>query len=296
MMQNSIMRPYRSCASKICLFVLACLLVGCSAIRLGYSNGESVVYWWMDSYVNFQAEQQPVIRKNIKNFFVWHRKTQLPEYAQLLSQWQQKLHHNVTPAEVAGQYDDVRKRMLLVVDKALPELTDLALAMDADQIAHLEKKFASNNEKYRKEYLRGDLEERQLHRYKKIMKQAEYWFGDFSREQEARIRALSDSRPLDNEQWLEERMRRQNEMIATLKRIHTEKPGRDAALRTLKNFVAASTEHFGDARRKAFFDESEEGTVQLVTGIINLTTPEQKAFAQKRVQQWIEDCHSMAAK
>lgn len=296
MMQNFITRPYRSFASTICLFLLVCFAAGCSAVRLGYSNGESVVYWWLDGYVDFQAEQQPMVRKSIKSFFVWHRKTQLPEYAQLLGQWQQKLHHNVTPPEVAASYDDVRKRMLLAVEKALPELTDLAVAMDADQIAHLERKFASNNEKYRKEYLRGGLEERQLLRYKKIMKQAEYWFGDFSREQEMKIRALSDARPLDNEQWLEERIRRQNDMVAILKRIHAEKPGRDAAQQMLKNFVSASMDHYGDARRKAFFDQSQESTVQLMSALINLTTPEQKAFAQKRVQQWIEDCHTMAAR
>lgn len=290
------MRPYHAFTRKVCLFLVVCLLVSCSALRLGYSNGESVVYWWLNGYVDFEDEQDPWVKRHIANLFQWHRKTQLNEYAQLLAQTQKQLHGNVTQTDVLASYDAVKKSMLLVVDKALPELTDLALALQPQQIAHLEKKFASNNDKYRKEYLRGDFEERQRHRYKKIMKQAEYWFGDFSEEQEAQIRAASNARPLNNELWMEVRLRRQQELIALLKKVQDEKLGRDATMKMLKEYAGAVFGQFGNAEHQALSDASARETARMVSVIVNIATPEQKARAHKRLQQLIDDCHAMAGK
>jgi hypothetical protein len=168
------------------------------------------------------------------------------------------------------------------------------LALQPQQIAHLEKKFASNNDGYRKEYLRGDLEQRQLARYKKVMKQAEYWFGDFSREQQAQIRAASDARPLNNELRLALRLRRQQELIALLKKVQNEKLGREATMALLKDYVAGVFGQFGDKQHKAFYDASKDGSARMVTTIINIATPAQKAHAVKKLQRWIEDCHALA--
>jgi hypothetical protein len=290
------MRLYRDSFPWVCVFVLACLLMGCSALRLGYSNGENVGYWWLNSYVDLEADQQPMVRRHIDDLFVWHRKTQLNDYAQLLTQAQRQMRRNVTQADVVTEYDAVKKRMLVMIDRTLPQLTDLALSLRPQQITHLEKKFASNNESYRKDYLRGDLEHRQSLRYKKVMKQAEYWFGNFSAEQEAQIRAASDARPLNNELWMEERVRRQQELIGLLKRIQAEKPSRDAVARMLKDYVTASLEHFGDEKHKAFFDASKDGMMRMVVVIVNLATPEQKEHAVKKLQKWIDDCHTLAAR
>jgi len=50
------------------------------------------------------------------------------------------------------------------------------------------------------------------------LQQAQYWFGGFSREQEAAIRGLSDARPLNNELLMAERMHRQQALIDLLKK------------------------------------------------------------------------------
>jgi hypothetical protein len=294
-MQDFIMRNYRGFTLRLLLFIFACLLVGCSALRLGYSNGESVVYWWLNGYVDFEADQQPWVKKHISNLFAWHRKTQLGEYAELLRHIQQQLNTNsVSQADVQHDFDTVKKSGRTLVDKALPELTDLALALQPQQIAHLEKKFASNNDAYRKDYLRGDLEHRQHARYKKVMRQAEYWFGDFSREQQAQIRAASDARPLNYELWLQMRLRRQQELSALLKKIQNEKLGREATAAALKAYAAGVFNQFGDKEHQAFSDASQQGMARMIVTIVQIATPEQKARASKKLQRWIDDSHALA--
>ncbi|WP_136417906.1 DUF6279 family lipoprotein [Herbaspirillum sp. ST 5-3] len=290
------MRPYRAFYVRATLFLLACLLAGCSALRLGYANGDTFLYWWMNGYIDFTDEQKPWVKARIDNLFAWHRKTQLASYAQLLAREQQRLQTRVTPADVQTDYAELKKQAMLVLDKALPDLTDLALSLQPQQIAHLEKKFASNNDSYRKDYLRGDVEDRQQFRFKKVMKQAEYWFGDFSAQQEAQIRAASNARPLDNDLWMAERLQRQQELIRILRKIQTEHPSREVVFGLLRGYIERSFEHFLYAEHKAFFDASRDGTVQMVALIVNIATPAQKTFAIKRAQKWIEDCRSLAAK
>ena len=76
MMQNFIMRPYRTFAIRIGIFLITgLLLLGCSAARFGYSNGETLSYWWLNGYVHFDADQKPWVKKQIATLFTWHRKT-----------------------------------------------------------------------------------------------------------------------------------------------------------------------------------------------------------------------------
>jgi hypothetical protein len=288
------MRPYRNFSRAVSLFLITCLLAGCGALRIGYANGDNLAYWWMDRYVDFNADQKPWVKARIRKLLAWHRTTQLQDYAQLLAQYRRRLAGDVTQAEVQADYVTLKERMRRMIDQALPDLADLALSLEPQQIAHIEKKFASNNDTYRKDYLRGNLEERQQYRFKKVMKQAEYWFGDFSRAQEARIRAASDARPLDNALWLAERVRRQQALIQLLKKVQAERPGRDAVIAMLREQAADMFNHAGAEDHKVFFEASDDSTAQLVALIWNIATPSQKAHAADRAEKLIEDCHTLA--
>ncbi|GAA4032808.1 DUF6279 family lipoprotein [Actimicrobium antarcticum] len=253
-------------------------------MRLTYNNGETLSYWWLNSYVGFDSVQRSQVRPQIDALFDWHRETQLPDYAQLLGEVQRDLQSDLTPTIATARYAAMKKRAVIMFDQALPALADLSLSLDAEQIVTIEKKFASNAESYRKDYLRGDIEERQQFRFKKAMKQAEYWFGDFTREQEAQLRRVSDARPLNNELVGLDRTRRQRILIALLKKIRTEKPARDVAMRWLKEHVSAQYEHTARSENAAFFEASTEGAVGLVVAMANLSTPQQKAHAVRKIQ------------
>jgi hypothetical protein len=279
---------------KAGIFVAISLLMSCSAARLGYSHGETLSYWWLNNYVGFEGDQTPWVKQRIANLFYWHRKTQLQDYAWLLSRAQKRIHGKVSETDLLADYADLRTRILVLTDKALPDLADLALSLRAEQIVNIEKKFASNNDDYRKEYLRGDVEKRQHLRFKKALKQAEYWFGDFSPEQEQLIRAASDARPLNNELVMADRVRRQTALIELLKKIQAEKPGRDTTITLLKNYVAAVLDRFGHPEHKMFFDAATISSARMTAVIINHTTPTQKEHFVQVLQRWINDFNLLA--
>jgi hypothetical protein len=296
-MKNFSMRSREAFFARAALLLFAVVLAGCSAVRLGYANADTVVYWWLNSYVDFNDDQKAWVKTDIDRLLVWHRTTQLKDYAQLLSTIQQRVQHNrVTPGDVQVDLLVAKKSAMLTLEHALPELSKLALSLTPQQIMHLEKKFASNNEKYRRENLTGTLEDRQQARFKKVLSNVEYWFGNLTTEQERQIRAASDARPLNNEVWLDERMRRQQEMIRMLKKIHAERPSREVVAAMLTDFLARSFENFTYAEHKEFFDASTDGMAQMVALIVNLATPDQRQQAVRRAQKWIDDSVVMAAR
>ena len=40
-----------------------------------------LVYWWLDRYIDFNDTQTPRVHEAIKQWFAWHRRSQLPDYA-----------------------------------------------------------------------------------------------------------------------------------------------------------------------------------------------------------------------
>jgi hypothetical protein len=143
--------------------------------------------------------------------------------------------------------------------------------------------------------MKGDREAQQKFRYKKSMEQFELWFGSFSAEQEAIIRRASDARPLDNQIWLDERMRRQQSILTLVQRVQREKLSKEATMPLIKTVIDENFNRQQDSPHKAFFEASEQASIQLILTVIKIATPEQKAHAQKRMQGWIDDFNSLAA-
>jgi hypothetical protein len=281
--------------SRLFLIALMAVLAACSSLRLAYNNGDTLLYWWLDGYVDLTSDQKGWVQKEIDKLFSWHRKTQLNDYVHILQTSQKQLAGNPTLGDLQTTYDDIKDRTQKLLVKAAPELADLARSLEPEQIDNLEKKFASNVEDFRKKNMKGDKEAQQKFRYKKSMEQFELWFGKFSSEQEAQIRKASDARPLDNELWLNERKRRQNAILTLVRKVQKEKLSKEATIPLITTLIKESFNRLENSENKQFFEASEQGSLQLILTVIKIATPEQKEHAQKRMQGWISDFRSLSA-
>lgn len=278
----------------LCLVTLLVLAAGCSSVRFSYNNGDTLLYWWLNAYVDIDSDQSAWVKRDIDELFQWHRQTQLKDYVQLLQNGQRQLAGNMTQADLLAIYRDVRVRSEKLALKTVPDLAELARSLKPEQIQNLQEKFESNNEKYRKKFMRGDLEDRQRVRYKKAMEQFNLWFGDFSREQEAILRKASDARPLDNDTWLAERMRRQQMILALMRKVHDEKLSKEATQAAIQGLMRDIFTRMDSPERKAFYDAQVDGNTKMILTAIKIATPKQKAHAQKRMQGWIDDLNTLA--
>jgi hypothetical protein len=276
------------------LALLLALTAGCSTIRFSYNHGDTLLYWWLNAYLDLDSDQADWVKKDIDNLLQWHRKTQLRDYAGLLTNWQRQLAGNPTQDDLIADYRDIKARTELLAFKALPEMADLARSVKPDQIARMEKKFRSNNDDFRKKFMSGDIDKQHKVRFKKAMEQLELWFGRFSSEQEAVLHKASDARPLDNEVWLQERMLRQQKIIALLKRVQQEKLNKEQTMAAIHSLLRDFFDRMEAPERKAFFEAYVDSTSRFILTAIRIATPAQKAHAQKRMQGWIDDFNALA--
>lgn len=271
------------------------LAAGCSSIRFTYNHGDTLLYWWLNAYIDIDSDQSDWVKKDIDNLFQWHRTTQLRDYAGLLGKMQRQLGDgSVTQDELLADYRDIKARTELLAFKALPQLADLAMSIKPEQINQMEKKFAKNNVDFRKKFMSGSVQDQQDARFKKSMEQFNLWFGSFSRDQEAALRKASDVRPLDNEVWLQERTLRQKKIVALLRRVQGEKLNKEQTMSAVHNLLRDMFDRMDAPDRKAFFDAYVDNTAKFIITAVRLSTPEQKAHAQQRMQGWINDFNTLA--
>ena len=268
--------------------------VGCGLAKTGYRNGDTVGLFMMSRYLDLTSDQKEYVKPKLRSLLAWHRSTQLPDYAALAAELQKKAQQQITATEVAALAEQSRRRAYTTVDHALPDMADIALRLTPANVRALEKKFDDDDEKYRDENLKGDLDKRQKARYEKTLERVEEWYGKFSREQRATIRQLSDARPLDNEALLAERQRREGEVIAMLNRIERDKPSRDAVVAMLKS-IADRFEQSPDPERRAFVESLRTATNEMNAQIHNLATAQQRAKAAAKLQEWIDDFRTLMA-
>ncbi len=277
----------------VALLIAACL-DGCALVKVGYRNGDTVGLFMIDRYFDLASDQRDFVKPRLHRLLVWHRTTQLPDYAAFAQELQRRALQPITTAQIEALGEQARQRAMTTVYHALPDLADLALRLTPDNLAALQKKFAADDEKWRKEFMNGDVDHQQKARYEKTLDRLEEWYGRFDSDQRDRIRQLSDARPFDNDVVLGERRRRQNEMVALLTKVEHDKPPRDAVIAMLKDY-ADRFEQNPDPTRRAFLESLRHASEEMDASIHDLTTPQQRQRAVARLQDWIDDFRSLSA-
>ncbi len=283
--------------TKILVGLLLCLLfAACSTVRIGYSQGERLAYWWLDSYVDFDASQKAAVKPDIARLLQWHRQTQLSIYRQFLLQLQQQLQGGMNRDGFETMSRQAEQFSQTLMQHAVPELARLALSLNQSNLDHLRQKFESNNAEYRKKYLQSNPEAREKKRIKRVLEQAEDWFGRLEKDQELKIRRLILARPASNRFWLEERIERQQLILTVLEKIVRDKPSVAQAEELIRQALHESVARTAEPARKAFFDAWHEASMNLMLTVVNSTSTQQKAHAVKKVQGWIDDIDYLLAR
>ena len=179
------------------LGLLSLVLVGCSALRLAYNQAPSLLYWWLDGYMDFTSAQSTQARQDIDTFLAWHRSNELPTYARQLQQWQALATQDITPAQACTQFEAVRAAVQRASERGLEPLTRLGQQLDREQMAHLQRHQDKGNESFAEEYLEGSPEERLDRRVDQAVSRSEMLYGRLSPAQRELVRKGLQQSPWD---------------------------------------------------------------------------------------------------
>lgn len=281
-------------ARIIGVLLLAAALGACSAIKLAYNNLPTVSYWWLDGYLDFDAEQTPKVRDELAQLLAWHRQNELPRLAALLQDAQALAPGEVTPGQVCAMAERIRERLLAVTERAEPAGTELALSLTDAQLQQLERKYARNNADYRKDWL--DRTPAQMHekRYDQFLDRAEDFYGRLNPEQRELLKAQVAQSVFDPRLADAERRKRQQEALVLLRGFVAGKPSPGEARAALHGYIQRIAEPppgpWRDQQR-ALLEEGCRNTAALHNG----ATASQRAQAVRRLQAYQDDLRQLVA-
>ena len=270
-------------------------LTGCSALRVGYSQAPDLIYWWLDRYVDFDGDQTPKVREALAQWFAWHRRTQLPEYADLLVRAQKEVLVDTTPARVCEWQREVIKRARIAYERAEPAAAEIVLTITTEQVAHLEKRYAKNNDEFRDEYLQADPARRARKNLERLLERAEMLYGRLEDAQRSRIGEQLARSPFDPEAWLAERQQRQQDALRLLRSMGADGTmGREQAARALRGYADRIERSPRDAYRR-YSERLTEFNCTVAANLHNSTTPGQRRTAARKLASWEGDLRAIVA-
>ncbi|MFT3666821.1 DUF6279 family lipoprotein [Piscinibacter sp.] len=270
------------------------LLAGCSALRFGYNQAPELAFWWLDGYADFDDTQARDVRARLGQWFAWHRRTQLPDYAALLARMRAEVAGDTTPERVCRWWSELREHAERAVDQALPQAAEVALTLQPAQIRHIERRQARVDAELRRDHLDPDPARRLERVVERSIERAETVYGTLDERQRALVARLQAASPFDPEAWLAERMQRQQEMVQVLRRLASAPADRDAALAALR----AQAERVARSPREAYRryqDRLENFNCGFAAQLHNATTPAQRQAAAARFKGWENDVRALAA-
>jgi hypothetical protein len=265
------------------------LLQGCSGVRLGYGNADSIARWWIDHYVDMAPEQDALVRERLARFHAWHRKSQLPDYVALLRQGQKFVAGQPTAADALSLGEGIIRRSGTLAEQATPDIADFLLALSAGQIERMAGHMAEKNADYAREAQLADGESGQRKaRYKRLLERAEYWFDDFSGTQKDALKQLIDGQGTGSQFWYEERLRRQHDWLTLVRQVQREHPPRERVIQMLRDY-AARFDLPGDPARLVQAIALRRASAEIAVAIHAMTTAAQRAHAEHKLDELIRD-------
>lgn len=276
---------------RLTLLVVATglLLQACSAVRLGYGNADSLARWWLDQYVDMSPEQDALTRARLLRLHAWHRKTQVPEYVNVLRQGQKLVAGQPGAADMLTLGDGVIRLGRALAEQATPDIADFLATLAPEQIERMAERLAEKNLDYAKEAQLADGESGlRKASYKRTLERAEYWFGDFSGEQKTMLRRMIDGQKVGGQFWYEERLRRQRDWLALVRQVQRERPPREQVMRLLRDYAARFDMPL-DPARLAQAQVLRRASAELAVAVLAMTTPAQRAHARQKLDDLMRD-------
>lgn len=269
-------------------------LAGCSMIKIGYGQASPFAFRWLDRYVDFNDAQSLRVRAALDEWFAWHRRTQLPDYADLLARAQVEVVADTTPERMCGWATDVRSRFETALERTLPVIADVLPTLSPAQIGNVEKRYRERNEEFRDEFVQRDPNKRRREAIKREVDRAEMLYGDLDDSQRESVKASVAASPFDAELSYSERLRRQQDALALMRKLTVPGTARDDAEAQVRAYVR----RLDRSPREIYRTYSERLVAYncaFASDLHNRTTPAQRRQAVKKLKGYEADLRELAA-
>ncbi len=288
------LRSFLELAPIIGVLLATLVMGGCSATRLGYNNSPTLVYWWLDSYFDFDDAQSLRVRNDLQALQDWHRKVEVPLLAQKLKDLQAMAPKTISPEQVCAIVSDLQTRVQVTLERATPTIAAIAPGLQSAQLEHMAQEFERRNRKWQDDWMAGTLAERSERRVKQLVERAESFYGPLEDTQMAVVRNHIANSSFDGPRQLQEMQRRQKDALQVLKRIRAGEIPPNQANTQVRGLLERTLKSPVPAYRRYMEQITSEGC-SAMAALHNSGTPEQRTRLVQALKGYEDDARALAA-
>ncbi|HVL00433.1 MAG TPA: DUF6279 family lipoprotein [Dongiaceae bacterium] len=162
--------------------VVALMLSGC-AVRFVYNQLDWLVPWYLDDYMQLEGPQKTLFKQRLDTYLAWHRKEQLPLYADFLDQVAGRAEKGMSHDDIAHIQARTEQLAQVMIDRLKPDMMELFAMANDEQVASLFRKFEEDNAKYLKENVKVSPGKQRRQRQQEVINYTERWTGSLDEKQ-----------------------------------------------------------------------------------------------------------------
>jgi hypothetical protein len=263
--------------------------LSCSTVKLGYNNADWLLPWIIDNYFELDGQQEEFVEEKIIHHLNWHRYTELPRYNDFIDEATPKIIDGLSSEEYDWVFNEIKFSYNQLIERILPDATELLLSLTPQQIDELENRIMEKN-KERSSRPPQTEEERLVKRQDRIIDRMEDWFGYLTKEQIAAIKEMAADFPDNSAMYGADRVRRQKVFLTLLRG----KPAKDEFISALRTYFT----DYNQGRTPEYIEMSENywrASKKMTLAIDKLLSSDQKMKAVERLRAYQIDFQDLAS-
>lgn len=279
------------------LLTMLSLVSGCATFgRWGYETLPTWMMWRIQSYLDLEGESKALARRHLEALHEWHQSTQLAPLGVVLRQVRAQVDGGrIDGKALVNLRESMGDGLQPLLDEAAPRIAEVARLLEPEQIASMRREFDKDNDKLRRERLQGSAAERAEARSKRYIERAEFFLGDLNSTQRRLIRERSAQWPPVEQQWYEQRLSRQQELLRLLERLRSERPPLPVASRLMREHLNRYVQWRDGSEREGGMAALAAGDALLVELMAGITL-KQRHHLLERLDDWIQTVDRLAAR
>jgi len=267
---------------------LSVAIAGCSLVGVGYDWLPSLAMWRADGYVSLTPEQRALAQRRIGDLHAWHRATQLDDYLAFLRGVQRRVATGeVDEAQIRAWRLEAFERWKPIAERAAPGVAEVALTLEPHQVQRMRAEIARDNDKVRRKWLPADPAQRVEARYKRYVERAETFLGPLTDPQRQLARRMAAEAPPTEDAWFAQRLARQQDLLALMERLRTERPSEETASRWMRDHLMRYAPA-RDGPDRASTESSLAAGDAMSAAMLASATPKQRQHLERKLQEWVE--------
>jgi len=274
-----------SVAQAIVLALMLATLAGCSMVRLGYPQLDTIAAWTVDEYFDLDPQQKQEFQRRFERFHEWHRYEQLPDYALFLAEAKARLQKGLKREDALWVTNGVRARYRTLVTYVADDAAAMLMSVTPEQLDALRRRWEKDNRRFVREYrLEASVEEQRRATGLRALSRIRDWVGHLDDGQEQEILAWASALPLIHGPRYQDRLRRQREFLQLMSQ--RDDAGRFTA--QLRNYLS-NWEEGRDPGYNRLFNEWTQQQAELYVAVYGILLPHQREAVADRLQGYIND-------